>query len=105
VVVLLVCSGGRIDRDPLSFTALGLPYELLDRGCRAVVASPWPIEPTKANLWMPWFLDSWDAGRTVAEAVHDANLKLRAYAPMEAHFLAMHVFGNPLERADAPAAR
>jgi CHAT domain len=98
VVVLLVCSGGRLDRDRLSFGAVGLPYELLHRGCRAVVGSPWPLDVGMANRWAQHFVERWVTGVTLVEAVHDANEKLRQFRPDESHFLAMHVIGNPLER-------
>ncbi|MCC6558687.1 MAG: CHAT domain-containing protein [Polyangiaceae bacterium] len=99
VVVLLVCSGGRLDRDVLSFGATGLPYELLRRGCRAVVGSPWPLDVGMANRWAQHFVERWDTGATVVDAVHHANEALRRLRPYETHFLAMHIIGNPLERA------
>ncbi|WP_437967934.1 hypothetical protein WMF04_00935 [Sorangium sp. So ce260] len=99
VVILLVCSGGRLDRAPLSLGATGLPYELLHRGCRAVVGSPWPLDVLVARRWALCFVEAWDAGLTVAESVHLANHDLRLWMPDKSHSLAMHVIGNPLECA------
>ena len=99
VVILLVCSGGRLDREMFSHDAMGLPNELLRRGCRAVIGSPWPLDVRVANRWAQYFVERWDTGVTLAEAVFQANQKVRQRDPGESHFLAMHVFGNPLERA------
>lgn len=98
VVVLLVCSGGRLDRDIRSSGAIGLPYELLRRGCRAVVGSPWPVNVYRANQWGKHFIEQWDDGVMLIDAVRCANEQLRQTHPGESHFLAMHVMGNPLER-------
>lgn len=99
VVVLLVCSGGRLDSDILSGGVAGLPYELLRRGCRAVVGSPWPINVNAANRWAEHFVAQWDAGETVIDATYHANEDLRHWRRGELHSLAMNVFGNPLERS------
>ncbi len=98
VVVLLMCSGGRLDRDVHSSGAIGLPYELLRRGCRAVVGSPWPVDVRRANQWGKHFIEQWDAGSMLIDAVQFANEQLRQSHSGESHFLAMHVIGNPLER-------
>lgn len=49
IVVLFVCSGGRLDPHPYASSTVGLPQLLLDYGCRTVIASPWPID-VKLNL-------------------------------------------------------
>lgn len=97
VVVLLMCSGGRLDRDVHSSGAIGLPHELLRRGCRAVVGSPWPVDVRRANQWGKHFIEQWDAGMMLIDAVQCANEQLRQSHSGESHFLAMHVIGNPLE--------
>ena len=40
LVILFVCSGGRMDRHPSASTTVGLPKMLLELGCRTVLASP-----------------------------------------------------------------
>lgn len=98
VVVLLVCSGGRIDRDVVTLGATGLPHELIHRGCRAVVGSPWPLDVFVARKWTIHFVQAWDEGMPVAEATYFANDEVRIWAPDKSSSLAMHVIGNPLER-------
>ena len=43
VVVLFVCSGGRLDKRPGASTTVGLVKELLNKGGSAVIAPPWPL--------------------------------------------------------------
>ena len=97
VVILFVCSGGRFDKHPLASTAVALPKELLDRGSSAVVGSPWPLETGVPAYWLPAFLESWDAGDYLIDAVRRAN---RAVADRlgesPSRSLALTVYGNPL---------
>lgn len=103
VVILFVCSGGRADKHPAANTTLGLAKQILDRGCAAVVASPWPLDARVPSHWLPAFLDHWVQGRTLIEANFEANRVVdRTFAQDPALGLAMTVFGNPeLHRASA----
>lgn len=101
VVLLFVCSGGRSDRHPLADATLGLPRELLDQGVQAVVGSPWPLESQVPARWLPTFLDRWDSGDTLMDAVHSANMKVQDFHQDWAQSLAMNVLGNP-EVRDRP---
>jgi hypothetical protein len=95
IVVLLVCSAGRLDRDLFSSRSIGLPHQLLKQHCRAIVASPWPIKFTLAGQWLNWFLEALGAGMTVSESTYYANCELRDRHWRVSDFLAMHVIGNP----------
>lgn len=97
LVVLFVCSGGRVDPHPMANTAVSLPKMLLDRGCRTVIASPWPLAVTVPGNWLEPFLDAWDAGDTAIVANFKANAFARErLGPEPAHGLAMTVFGDVL---------
>ncbi len=65
VVVLFVCSGGRADKHPAANTTLGLAKQIVDRGCSAVIASPWPLDARVPSHWLPAFLDWWTKGATL----------------------------------------
>ncbi|MGB8931723.1 MAG: CHAT domain-containing protein [Anaeromyxobacteraceae bacterium] len=95
VVVLLVCSGGKVEHDFFSLRRIGLPHLLLGRGCRSVVASPWPIDAAMAGRWLEAFLDAVEEGFTVAESTFHANGELQRSSLRVPDFLAMHVYGNP----------
>jgi hypothetical protein len=97
IVVLFVCSAGRFDKHPMADTTTGLAKELLDRGCSAVIASPWPLNAGVPAHWLPTFLDSWSRGSPVTEANFQANKAVeRALGRFPANCLAMTVFGDPL---------
>lgn len=99
VVILFVCSGGRADRHPTANTSVGLAKQILDRGCSAVVASPWPLDSTVPSHWLPAFLGAWSSGESLIVANHVANRHVDArYAMDPARGLAMSVFGDPLLR-------
>jgi hypothetical protein len=103
VVVLFVCSGGRFDKHPLASATVGLPRELLDRGCRAVLASPWPLNVSVAAHWLPAFLDRWTRGEAVIDANFQANKAVEAaLGDSPGLCLAMNLFGDPLTRRLPP---
>ncbi len=97
VVVLFVCSGGRADKHPAANTTLGLAKQIVDRGCSAVIASPWPLDARVPSHWLPTFLDHWTKGARLIDANFEANRVVdRAFAHDPARGLAMTVYGNPL---------
>ncbi len=103
VVVLFVCSGGRTDKHPAANTTIGLARQILDRGCQAVIASPWPLDARVPSHWLPAFLEQWQNGRSLIEANFEANRVVdRNFAQDPARGLAMTIFGNAtLKRPNA----
>ncbi|MGU3660225.1 CHAT domain-containing protein [Methylobacterium fujisawaense] len=95
LVILFVCSGGRSDKHPAADATIGLAREILDQGTQAVVASPWPLESLVPPRWITTFLNRWDKGDTLADAVHAANRNLFDRDQNPEKGLAMNVFGNP----------
>lgn len=96
IVILFVCSGGRTDKHPGAHTALGLAKDILDRGCGAVIASPWPLDARVPSHWLPTFLERLSEGDTILEANFCANKIVdRNFAQDPARGLAMTIFGNP----------
>lgn len=97
LVILFVCSGGRVDRHPLGNTTVSLPKMLLDAGSRTVLASPWPLSATVPGHWLEKFLAAWDNGDTVLDANFKANSYVRDRLGPEANLsLAMTVYGDVL---------
>jgi len=97
VVVLFVCSGGRIDEHPGASTTLGLAKQLLDSGCSTVIAPPWPLYVGVPARWLPTFLDHWSEGRPVIDACFAANAAVKArLGDTPAWWMAMSVYGDPL---------
>jgi hypothetical protein len=102
VVILFICSAGRADPHPLASATVGLPRLLLDRGVRAVLASPWPLHSRVPVQWLPAFLSASRQGDPVIDANFKANQMVRkAMGDQPCHFLAMNVVGDPLVVASA----
>lgn len=97
LVVLFVCSAGRFDKHPMADTTTGLAKQLLDRGCSAVIASPWPLHASVPAYWLPVFLDAWSSGQPVIDANFTANKAVEIrLGDSPAYCLAMTLFGDPL---------
>jgi len=104
IVILFVCSGGRIDPHPIGETTVGLVKELFDQGCSTVIASPWPLEVGVPPNWLPVFLKEWMAGKTPIEATFLANKNVEnrlGDSPLQC--LAMNVYGDPLRLKYRPS--
>lgn len=97
LVILFVCSGGRIDKNPMDNSTTSLPKQLLNKGCRAVIASPWPLHVMVTYNWLPAFMREWNAGATVVEATRKANGEVaRSLGEAPQYALAMRVYGDVL---------
>jgi hypothetical protein len=97
LAILFVCSGGRFDRHPFANTTIGLARNLLDRGCRTVIASPWPLDARVPSHWLPRFLELWETGVSAMDANFQANKAVeQAMGDAPARCLAMTVLGDPL---------
>ncbi|EMX6257098.1 CHAT domain-containing protein [Pseudomonas aeruginosa] len=97
LAILFVCSGGRTDKHPHGNTAVGLPKHLLSRGCRTVIASPWPLFASIAGPWLESFLRSWDEGVSALDATFIANQAVeKHFGNVPQYSLAMTVYGDVL---------
>jgi hypothetical protein len=95
-VVLFVCSGGRATPHLEASTMVGMARLLLDRGCRAVIAPPWPLSVSVPPRWLPVFLARWDAGAAAIDATFEANRAVvGALGEEPAASLAMTLYGDP----------
>ena len=99
VVILFICSGGRVDSHPQAETTVGLIKQLFNQGCSTVVASPWPLNVKVPPAWLPVFLDRWSKGDSVAQATFMANDEVgRSLGGNPVDYLAMNVFGDPFRK-------
>ncbi|MBR7782341.1 CHAT domain-containing protein [Undibacterium luofuense] len=97
LVILFVCSGGRIDKNPWDNSTISLPKQLLNNGCRAVIASPWPLNVMVTYNWLAPFLREWEAGATVLDATKKANdMVAQRLGDVPQYSLAMRVYGDVL---------
>lgn len=97
LVILFVCSGGRIDKNPWDNSTTSLPKQLLNGGSRAVVASPWPLNVLVTYNWLDPFLRAWEEGVTVLDATRRANDAVaKHFGDVPQYSLAMRVYGDVL---------
>lgn len=96
LVLLLVCSAGRLDSVHGTLQTVGLSRDLVDRGVRAVVASRWPIDAVVVGYWVEAFLPGWESGQSLLEAVHRANQAVRHLYSHPRDWASMTVYGDPL---------
>ncbi|MDE1713569.1 CHAT domain-containing protein (plasmid) [Chromobacterium amazonense] len=97
LVILFVCSGGRIDKNPWDNSTTSLPKQLLNNGSRAVIASPWPLDVMVTYNWLEPFMREWEAGSTVLDATKKANdVVARHLGEIPQYYLAMRVYGDVL---------
>jgi len=101
LVILFVCSAGRMDKDLASNTTVGLTKQLLNNGCSTVIASPWPLNSSVPAHWLPAFLASWlGRGTAAIDACFIANQAvLHGLGDVPPNWLAMSIFGDPLLKA------
>lgn len=97
LVILFVCSGGRIDKNPWGNSTTSLPKQLLNNGCRTVIASPWPLDVMVTYNWLEAFLRQWENGATVLNATKLANDSItQHFGEVPQYSLAMRVYGDIL---------
>jgi tetratricopeptide (TPR) repeat protein len=97
VVVLFVCSSGRLDKHPDSRAMVGIMREMLDAGARAVIGPPWPLKVSVPPYWLPVFLEAWCDGKPVIDACFEANQAVQGRLGADpSSSLAMTVYGDPL---------
>lgn len=97
LVVLFVCSGGRIDKNPWSNSTTSLSKQLLNNGCRTVIASPWPLDVMVTYNWLEAFLHQWENGITALDATKMANDYIAGiFGEVPQYSLAMRVYGDVL---------
>ncbi|XLZ72873.1 hypothetical protein ABT364_13140 [Massilia sp. SR12] len=97
LVILFVCSGGRIDKDPWDNSTTSLPKQLLNGGSRAVIASPWPLNVLVTYNWLDPFLKAWETGATALDATKRANDAVaKHFGDVPQYSLAMRVYGDAL---------
>ncbi|MEC5205500.1 hypothetical protein QF022_000456 [Vogesella perlucida] len=97
LVILFVCSGGRIDKNPWDNSTTSLPKQLLNNGSRAVIASPWPLDVMVTYNWLEPFMREWEAGNTVLDATKKANdVVAKHLGEIPQYYLAMRVYGDVL---------
>ncbi|MNK21269.1 hypothetical protein D3C87_395220 [compost metagenome] len=102
LAILFICNSGVVNDDILSNSILSLSHDILKRGYETVIAPFWKLDISITPYWLENFLDAFDQGYKVSEAVHLANASLAKYKEdiSNSFYVAegrldMHIYGNP----------
>lgn len=102
VAILFVCNSGSSHEALFSNSVVSFSGELLKSGYESVVAPFWPFDVTMSKIWLEEFLETFNQGYSISEAVWLANKRLSKYDSETSNIfyapagcLAMHLYGNP----------
>ncbi|WP_289666004.1 hypothetical protein [Flavobacterium panacagri] len=102
IAILFICNSGVVNEDFFAQGVSSLCHDILALGYKAVIAPFWRLDITIPSYWLESFLNSFNEGYKISEAVHIANLDLGDYKEnISTAFivpegkLAMHIYGNP----------
>jgi hypothetical protein len=99
VVVLFVCHAGRLDKRTSGHGTIGFVKQLLNQRCSSILASPWPLDVSVAQSWLPEMLAALSAGNSVVDANFAANKMVAQRFPFDfSKTLAMNLYGNPFTK-------
>jgi len=76
--------------------------DYLKAGYEAVIAPFWALDISIPKYWLPQFLESFEKGKTVMEAVHDGNMKVKDMFPTPKAYACLHAYGNPFFKLKLP---
>jgi hypothetical protein len=102
IAILFICSSGSTQEELFANRTASFCLEVLKQGYESVIAPFWKFNVEIAPRWLKEFIDAFDDGVCVSQAVYFANLEIskyeaktssQYYAP--AGRFAMHLVGNP----------
>ena len=66
------------------------------------IAPPWPLDARVPSYWLPAFLEAWEGGHILVDAVFEANQTVRrTFSDEPRDYLAMNVYGDGLRARTA----
>jgi CHAT domain-containing protein len=93
-VVLAACSTGRDEKNGV-VNLDSLTRAFLEAGTRRVIAAEWDVDSRQTEDLMIFFYQRLKAGEFPAEALRQAQARLRQEAPHPSHWAAFQLFGEP----------
>ena len=102
IAILFICNSGAARDEFYSQSINSFSMQLLNGGYNSVVAPFWPFDVAISPIWLLEFINVFNDGFSVSEAVYLANFKVSKYneSTSSAYLapqgrLAMHLYGNP----------
>ena len=98
VLILFVCHSGSMTSGTFQNKIQSMARYFLENGYECVIAPFWALHIAIPPIWLPIFLQNFNAGYTVSKAFHSANLKVHELYPTPAAWACLHLYGNPSVR-------
>lgn len=95
ILIFFVCYSGSMKTEFFRNNVTSLVKRFITQGYEAVIAPFWALDVTIPKFWLPVFLNSFDAGKTISEAIFIANRKVYEQYPTPAAWACLHLYGNP----------
>lgn len=95
ILIFLVCHSGSIKSTPFKNSISTIVKQFIVQGYYSVIAPFWSLEISVVSIWLPKFLNSFQSGKQIVEAVHDANLEVFNKHPAISAYACMHLYGDP----------
>jgi len=95
ILIFFVCYSGSMKTEFFRNNVVSLVKRFIANGYDAVIAPFWALEVTIPRYWLPEFLLSINNGKTVSQAMFNANRKVYERYPTPAAWACLHLYGNP----------
>jgi hypothetical protein len=100
ILILLVCHSGSTKEFFFRNEIASLIKKYLTNGYEAVIAPFWALHINVPPIWLSVFMDLFDEGIEVSEAVYKANKAVYETFPTPVAWACMHLYGNPYFKMD-----
>lgn len=95
ILILFICHSGSVTATPFKNSISTIIKQHISDGYSAVIAPFWSLHITIPPIWLPVLLSSIETGKTIVEAVHDANMAVFGSYPTPSAWSCMHIYGDP----------
>lgn len=95
VLILFVCHSGSMRSDLLRNRVSTMVRDYLKSGYEAVIAPFWALDIGIVKIWLPKFLESFNSGNEIIQAVFDGNMAVKSEFPTPKAYACIHAYGNP----------
>lgn len=100
LLILFVCHAGSSEKGAFDNKMQSFVRLFLESGYEAVIAPFWALSIDVPPIWLPAFLDSFNAGDTVMNSFYHASQVVKENYPTPAAWACLHLYGNPYLKID-----
>jgi len=95
VLIFFVCHSGSISSTPFENSISSIVKRYIAKGYSSVIAPFWALHINIPPIWLPVFLKSMEEGKSIVQAVYEANLAVKEVYPTLAAWCCLHLYGDP----------